>query len=121
MGKYIEDYATPVDSTDMSKLISKMDSLEALFQSIQGRGPYKPQVAPQRGRHFEKPYNRYSGQKGLGSRKEQPIRNNHSSTRFKPHGRGRGGFQRSPNIRISRIVNVAFWLSLQLDVGLNLK
>ena len=98
MGKYIEDYATPIDSTDMSKLISKMDSLEASFQSIKGQGPYKHQVAPQRGRHFEKPKNRYSGQKGLGSRKEKPIRNNHNNTRFKPHGRGKGGFQRSPNI-----------------------
>ena len=47
MGKFIEDYVTPVDSIDMSKLISKMDSLEVSFQSIQGRGPYKPQVATQ--------------------------------------------------------------------------
>ena len=47
----------------MSKLISKMDYLEASFQSIQARGPYKPQVSPQRGRCFEKPYNRYSDQK----------------------------------------------------------
>ena len=60
IGKYIEDCATPVHSVGISKLISKMDSLEASFQSIQGRGQYKPQ----RVRYFEKPYNRYSGQKG---------------------------------------------------------
>ena len=66
MGKDIEDYATPVDSADMSKLISKMDSLEASFQSMQGRGPYK--VSPQRGRCFEKPHNSYSG-KMIGQKK----------------------------------------------------
>ena len=69
-----------------------MDSLEASFQSIQGRGPYKPQVAPKRGRCSEKPYTRYSGQKGFGGKREHHIRNSHNSTRFKPHGRGRGGF-----------------------------
>ena len=73
----------------MGELISKMDSLEASFQSIQVRGPYKPQVALQRGRACKKPYNRFSAQKGLGSRKEQPIRSNSKNTRFKPHGRGR--------------------------------
>ena len=46
MGKYIEDYATPIGYTDMSKWTPKMDSLETSFQSIQGRGPYKPQAAP---------------------------------------------------------------------------
>ena len=58
MGTYIRDYATPISSADMSKLISGMDSLEASFQSLQCRGPYEPQAAPQRGRCFEKPYNR---------------------------------------------------------------
>ena len=75
------------------------------FSPYKVGGPYKPQIAPQGGRHLEKPYNRYSGQKVSGHRREKPIRDNHNNTRFKPHGRGRGGFQRSPNIRNPRIVS----------------
>ena len=37
MGKFVEDYTTQVNSNDMSKLISKMDSLQTSFQTIQNR------------------------------------------------------------------------------------
>ena len=33
-------------------------------------------------------------------------RNSSNNTRFKPLGRGRGGFQRSPNIRRPRITKI---------------
>ena len=35
MGKFVEDYTTKVNLNDMSKLISKIDSLQTAFQTIQ--------------------------------------------------------------------------------------
>ena len=46
MGKFLKDYTTQVNSNNMSKLISKMDSLQTYFQTIQNRGTYKPKTLP---------------------------------------------------------------------------
>ena len=57
MGTFVEDYTTQVNLNDMSKLISKMDSLQTSYKTIQNRGLYKPKVTPYRGRHYGKPMN----------------------------------------------------------------
>ena len=38
----------------MNELISKMNSLQTSFQTIQNRAPYKPKVTPHRSRHYAK-------------------------------------------------------------------
>ena len=86
----------------MSKLISKIDSLQTSFQAIQIRGPYKLKVTPHRGRHYANPYDHPPYFRRPNGRKEFPMQNNFSNSRLKPHGRGMEEFQRSPNIRRSK-------------------
>ena len=99
LGKFVEEYTTQVNLNNMSKLISKIDSLQTSFQTIQSRGPYKPKFTPHKGRHYAKPYEHPPNFRRHDGRKEFPRQNNFRNSRFKPCGRGRGGFQRSPNIR----------------------
>ena len=99
MGKFVEDYTTQVNSNDMSKLISIMDSLQTSFQTIQNRGTYKPKGTPHRGRHYAKPSDCPPNFSRPNGREEFPKQNDFRNSRFKPCSRGRGGFQRSPYIR----------------------
>ena len=84
MEKLIEDYSTQVNSHDIRKIISKMDSLQASFQTMENRGPYKSKVTPHRERYFRRPYDHPPNFRTPNGKKEYPIQNKFRNSRFKP-------------------------------------
>ena len=76
------DYTAQVSSNDISKLISKMNSLQTFFQTIQNRVKYRPKVTPHRGRQYAKPYECPPNFRRPNGRKEFPRKNNFRNSGF---------------------------------------
>ena len=89
--KFVEDYITQVNSNNISKLISKRDSMQTSFQTIQNRDSHKSKVTP-----HAKPYDHPPNFRRPNGRNELPRQNNFRNSRFRPYSRGRGGIHKKP-------------------------
>ena len=91
------------NSSEVGKLVKKLDSLELAFHSFQNRKPYKPQITPKRVR-FQRNLPQHRQRDNFI--RSRPPQNN---SRFSPRpqrfirGKGRGRFHSSPNVRRPRI------------------
>ena len=112
MARYQEEYSPPsAKSNDVGKLMSKFDSLEYSIRKMSVADPrhrqqkYKPEVMP--------PHRRGGQSRGRGSRQynQKNYRSNSDSSRdtnqfrYNNRGRGRGRFDKSPNVRCPRVAS----------------